>query len=152
MFLLGQSQLSVPAGFTGMVEVAKRVGRQLTVIVFDGESISPMCLLRELHSRVALANRAIHTARRGQGGSTEPCVLLPHMCTYIVKNEIALLDHIVVGHYWGSFSCRRCLAFAATYRRADEKAHCILWTVPGGSHPRARSTCRKAALGLQVRP
>ena len=46
-----------------MVEVAKRVGRQLTVIVFDGESISPMCLLRELHShmRGSLMDRDPHT-------------------------------------------------------------------------------------------
>ena len=35
------------------------------------------------------------------------------ICTYVVKNATALLDHIVVGHYWGSFSCGMCLSFAA---------------------------------------
>ena len=44
-----------------LVEIAKRVGWQLTVIVFDGESVSPMCLLRELHSHLALSQIMIHT-------------------------------------------------------------------------------------------
>ena len=36
------------------------------------------------------------------------------ICAYVVKNPTALLDHIVIGHYWGSFSCGMCLSFAAT--------------------------------------
>ena len=39
----------------GMVGIAKRVGQQLTVIVFEGESISPVCLLKELHSHLTLS-------------------------------------------------------------------------------------------------
>ena len=39
----------------GMVEIAKRVRQQLTVIIFDSESVSPMCLLGELHSCMALS-------------------------------------------------------------------------------------------------
>ena len=112
MFLLGQSRPSVLAGFTGMVEIAKRVGRQLTVIVFDGESVSPVCLLGELHSHMALSRIAIHTPGEAEVGVRNRMYCCP-ICTYVIKNDIALLDHIIVGHYWGSFSCGKCLAFAA---------------------------------------
>ena len=33
-----------------MVEIARGMGHQFTIIVFDGESVSPTCLLGELHS------------------------------------------------------------------------------------------------------
>ena len=33
-----------------LIEIAKGLGRQLTVVVFEGESVTPMCLLGELHS------------------------------------------------------------------------------------------------------
>ena len=38
-----------------LIEIAKGLGRQLTVVVFEGESVSPSCLLGELHSCMALS-------------------------------------------------------------------------------------------------
>ena len=38
-----------------LIEIAKRIGWQLTVVVLEGESVSPWCLLGELHSRLALS-------------------------------------------------------------------------------------------------
>ena len=32
-----------------LIEIAKGLGRQLTVVVFEGESVTPTCLLGELH-------------------------------------------------------------------------------------------------------
>ena len=49
-----------------MVEIAKRVRWQLTVIVFDGESVSPVCLLGELHFRVALLHESQSTQLQRQ--------------------------------------------------------------------------------------
>ena len=37
-----------------LIEIAKGLGRQLTVVVFEGESVTPKCLLGELHSCMAL--------------------------------------------------------------------------------------------------
>ena len=37
-----------------LIKIAKGLGRQLTVVIFEGESVSPLCLLSELHSRMAL--------------------------------------------------------------------------------------------------
>ena len=91
---------------------AKRVGWQLTVIVFEGESVSPVCLLKELHSHVALSRITIHKPEEAEVG-VRNCVYCCPICTYIIKNDTALLDQIIVGHYWGSFSCGKCLAFAA---------------------------------------
>ena len=66
----------------GMVEIAKRVGQQLTVIVFNGESVSPMCLIQELHSCMALSQIVIHTPQEADVGVWEPCVLLPQLCIH----------------------------------------------------------------------
>ena len=38
-----------------LIEIAKGLGRQLTVVVFEGESVTPTCLLGELHSCMALS-------------------------------------------------------------------------------------------------
>ena len=70
----------------GMVEIAMTIGRQLTVIVFDGESVSPVCLLRELHSRMALSRIAIHTAGEAEVGVRNRMYCCP-ICTYVVKNR-----------------------------------------------------------------
>ena len=128
-----------------MVNIARSMGHQLTIIVFDGESVSPMCLLRELHSRVALSRMAIHTAREVKMGICNHVYCCP-ICSYVIKDATAFLDHIVVGHYWGSFSCRRCLAFAATTAK-QMRGHL---TSCGQSQPdchKVRSTCRKKHRG-----
>ena len=52
--LTGPKSANCACRIYGMVEIAKRIGRQLMVIVFDGESVSPVCLLGELHSHMAL--------------------------------------------------------------------------------------------------
>ena len=82
------------------------------VIVFDSESVSPVCLLGELHSHMALSWIAIHTPGEADVGVQNHVYCCP-ICMYVVKNNITLLDHIIVGHYLGSFSCGRCLVFAA---------------------------------------
>ena len=38
-----------------LIEIAKGLGRQLTVVVFEGKSVTPMCLLGELHLHMALS-------------------------------------------------------------------------------------------------
>ena len=61
---------------------------------------------------MALSRMAIHTPEEVEVGVWN-CIYCCPICSYVIKNKIALLDHIIVGHYWGSFSCGRCLAFAA---------------------------------------
>ena len=83
-----------------LIEIAKRIGWQLTVVVLEGESASPRCLLGELHSRLALSRFEINTPKEAKVGIRIHVYCCP-ICTYVVKNNIALLDHIVIGHYWG---------------------------------------------------
>ena len=33
---------------------------------------------------------------------------------YVVKNDYAFLNHIVICHYWSSFSCGKCLEFVVS--------------------------------------
>ena len=86
----------------GMVEIAKRVRQQLTVIVFDGESVSSVCLLGELHFHVALLRIVIHMPQEADVVVQNRMYCCP-ICAYVIKNNIALLDHIIVGHYWAVF-------------------------------------------------
>ena len=44
-----------------MVKLAKGVGRPLTVVVFKGEWVTPLCLLQELHLCLTLSRIMIHT-------------------------------------------------------------------------------------------
>ena len=95
-----------------LIEIAKRLGQQLTVVVFEGESVSPLCLLGDLHSHLALSRFTLHTPEEAKMGISIHMYCCP-IYTYVIKNNTTFVDHIIVGHYWGSFSCRKCLAFAA---------------------------------------
>ena len=91
-----------------LIEIAKRIGWQLTVVVFEGESVSPWCLLGDLHSCLALLRFTIHTTEEAKIGISIHVYCCP-ICAYVIKNNTTLLDHIIVGHYWGSFSCGKLL-------------------------------------------
>ena len=78
------------------------------------------------------------------------------ICAYVVKSNIVFLNHIIVGHYWGSFSCGKCLAsMVATAQKMrrhfancgkpqmeHSKVHSMSSKVHRGSKPSRRS--RKA--------
>ena len=106
-----------------LIQIAKGLERQLTVVVFEGESVTPKCLLGKLHSRMALARYALHTSGEAKMGIRH-CVFFCPICEYVTNNATTFLDHIVVGHYWGSFSCGVCLAFA-TLTAAEMKGHLL---------------------------
>ena len=53
--LIGPRSADCAHSIQGMVELAKEVGRLLTVIVFEGESVTSSCLLQELHSCFTLS-------------------------------------------------------------------------------------------------
>ena len=118
------------------------MGRQLTVVVLEGESISPWCLLGELHSRLALSRFNIHTPEEAKMGICI-CMYCCPICAYVIKNDTALLDHIIIGHYWGSFSCGKCLAFAVD-TAGQMKRHFILCGQSDMERHRAQSACSEA--------
>ena len=53
--LVGPKSAECACRIHRLIEVAKRIGRQLMVVVFKGESVSPWCLLGDLHSQLALS-------------------------------------------------------------------------------------------------
>ena len=124
-----------------LIEIAKGLARQLTVVVFEGESVSPSCLLSELHSCMALLRFMLHMPDEARIGIKNRMYCCP-ICAYVIDNSTTLLDHIVVGHYWGSYSCGKCLAFT-THTTVGMMAHVIgcVQSNPGCSKvrsPRAR--------------
>ena len=125
-----------------LIEIAKRIGRQLTVVVFEGESISPWCLLGDLHLWLALSQFTIHTPEEAKIG-IRICMYCCPFCAYVIKNRTAFLNHIIVGHYWGSFSCGKCLAFTTDTARQMMRhlTHCGQSEM---EHRKARSACSKA--------
>ena len=120
-----------------LLQIAQGLGRQLTVVVLEGESVTPKCLLGKLHSRMALARYALHTSGEAIMGIRHRVFFCP-ICTYVANNPTTFLDHIVVGHYWGSFSCGVCLAFA-TLTAAEMKAHLVGCGQYGDERSKARS-------------
>ena len=137
-----------------MVDVAKRVRRLLTIIIFEGESVTPVCLLHELHSQVALSRITIHTSEEAKVRIMNRMYCCP-ICTYMAKIKSIFLDHIIAGHYWSSFSCGKCLAFMAVTRQQMKRhlASCVKPESEGSKahsahsgvpevHGRSRPSCR----------
>ena len=83
-----------------LIGIAKGLGWQLMVVVFEGESVTPTCLLGELHSRMLLSRYVLHTPDEAKIGIRNRIYCCPP-CAYVLKNCTTLLDHIIVGHYWG---------------------------------------------------
>ena len=140
--LTGPKLANCACKIQGMVEIAKRVGRLLTVIVFKGELVTPMCLLQELHLRLTLSRIAIHTPEEAKVGVKNRMYCCP-ICVYMVKNDLVFLNHIIVGHYWGSFSCRKCLAFIAATAQ-QMKRHIAGCGKPQMDHSKVCPACSKA--------
>ena len=128
-----------------LIHIAKGLGRQLTVVVFEGESVNFKCLLSELHSCMALSRYALHTSDEAKLGIRNRIYCCP-ICMYVVSNPTTFLDHIVVGHYWGSFSCSVCLAFA-THTAAGMMAYLIGCGKSETEHSKAWSLLEKAHQG-----
>ena len=57
----------------------------------------------------------------GEDGAEKQGVLLPHMCMYVIKNDYAFLNHIIIGHYWSSFSCWEMPGVRGILRAPDEE-------------------------------
>ena len=125
-----------------LIQIAQELGRQLTVVILEGESVTPWCLLGELHLRLALARYVLHTSGEAKMGIRH-CVFFCPICMYVANNPTTFLDHIVVGHYWGSFSCSVCLAFA-TLTAAEMKGHLHNCGQSGMERSKARSPRQKA--------
>ena len=133
-----------------LIQIAKGLGRQLTVVVFEGESVTPKCLLSELHSRMALSWYALHTSGKAKMGIRHHVFFCP-ICEYVANNPTTFLDHIVVGHYWGSFSCGVCLAFA-TLTTVGMKAHLISCGQYRDGVLQSTISTRESSSRFQVRP
>ena len=67
-----------------MIKLAKEVRRPLTVVVFEGETVTPLGLLQELHSHLTLSHIAIHTPEEVKVGPKNRVSCCP-ICVYVVK-------------------------------------------------------------------
>ena len=113
-----------------LLQKAQGLGRQLTVVVLEGESITPWCLLGELHSCMALARFALHTSGEAKMGIRHLRVLLSYMRVCHKQPH-----HISRSHRgWpllGEFLLQCVFSFRYTHRGGDEGAFTRLWTVWG---------------------
>ena len=82
-------------------------------MVFEGGMVTPLGFLQELHLCLTLSCIAISTPEEVKVG-LKNCMSCCPICAYIVKNDYSFLNHIIIGHYWSSFSCGKCLEFAAS--------------------------------------
>ena len=103
-----------------LLELAKELGQPLTIMVFKGGMVTPLGLLQELQSRLTLACIPIHTLEEVKMGQKNRVSCCP-ICAYVVKNDYMFLNHIIICHYWSSFSCGKCLKFTASSRQQMKK-------------------------------
>ena len=96
-----------------LLELAKELGWPLTIVVFEGDTVTPLGILQELHSQLTLSCIPIHTLEEAKLGQKNRVSCCP-ICVYIVKNDYVFLNHIVICHYWSSFSCGKCLEFVVS--------------------------------------
>ena len=81
-----------------LLELAKELGWPLTMVVFEGGMVTPLGLLQELHLCLTLSHIQIHMPdelKMGQKNRVSCCPI----CAYVVKNDYAFLNHIIIGHY-----------------------------------------------------
>ena len=124
-----------------MIKLAKGVGRPLTVVVFEGETVTPLVLLQELHSCLTLSRITIHTLEEAKVGPKNRMSCCP-ICMYVVKNDYSFLNHNIIRHYWSSFSCRKCLKFVETNGQ-QMKRHIPGCGKPKKEHKKKHSTNNK---------
>ena len=136
--LTGPSSADCTRNIQGMVELAKGVRQPLTVIVFEGESVTPLCLLQELHLRLTLSHIEISTPDEVKVGQKN-CVSCCPICAYMAQNDNLFLNHIIVGHYWSSSSCGKCLKFVAATGQ-QMKRHILGCGKPQKEHMRRHSS------------
>ena len=118
--VMGAKSASTAHRIKCLLELAKELGYPLTIVVFEGGTVTPLGLLQELHSHLTLSHILIHTpdeAKQGQKNKVSCCPI----CAYIIKNDYAFLNHIVICHYCSSFSCGKCLEFMASSAQQMKK-------------------------------
>ena len=93
-----------------LLEKAKDLGQSFVIIVFEGGNVTLLGLLQELHLWLTLSHIPIFTPEEAKVGQKTRISYCP-ICAYIVKNDSAFINHIVICHYWSSFACGKCLKF-----------------------------------------
>ena len=78
------------------------------IVVFEGDNMTPLGLLQELHLRFTLPCIPIFTSDKAKQGQ-KTCVSCCPICASIIKNDSAFLNHILISHYWSNFVCGKCL-------------------------------------------
>ena len=111
--IMGPKSAASTCRIKRLLELAKELGWPLTIMVFKGGTVTPLGLLQELHSHLTLSHILIHTPEEVKMGQKNRVSCCP-ICMYVIKNDYAFLNHIIIGHYWSSFSCGKCLEFAAS--------------------------------------
>ena len=89
-------------------------------MVFEGGMVTLLGLLQELHSCLTLSCIPIHTPEEVKMGQKNWVSCCP-ICAYVIKNDCTFLNHIIIGHYWSSFSCGKCLEFVVSSRQQMKK-------------------------------
>ena len=148
--LTGQRSTDCARNIQGMVELAKGVGRLLTIVVLEGELVTPLCLLQELHSCLTLSCITISTPEEVKV-RPKNCMSCCPICMYMVQNDYLFLNHIIFGHYWSSFSCGKCLKFVVTTGQPMNR-HILGCEKPQKEHKRKHSASNNQALEVHSSP
>ena len=102
-----------------LLEKAREQVQPYIIVVFKGGNVMLLSLLHDLHSHYILSCIPIFTPEEAKCG--QPHISCCSIFAYIIKNDSAFLNHIVIGHYWYNFMCGKCLDVVATSRQQLKK-------------------------------
>ena len=94
--------------FKCLLEKAKEHGWPYIIVVFEGGNVTLLRLLKELHSQFTLSHIPIFTSDKAKLGQKTRVSCYP-ICTYIVKNDSAFLNHIIISDYWSNLHVENAL-------------------------------------------
>ena len=98
-----------------------------------------------LTPHLTLSRIEIHTTVKVKVGVKYHVYCCP-ICTYMVKSNIVFLNHVIVGHHWGSFLCGKCLSsMVATAQKM--KRHFANCGKPQMEHSKVCSMSSRAHCG-----
>ena len=104
-----------------LLKSAHSIGQPYMILAHSADSVTAVSMLRELHTTACLQCLQVDLQDKSVKLSFCP------FCTYIGRNDLSYLNHVIIAHYNASYGCGKCLkqAFVSSSTLHNHKKVCI---------------------------
>ena len=104
-----------------LLKSACAIGQPYLILVHSADSVTATSMLRELHTVTCL--QCLQVDLRDKSVN----LLFCPFCTYVGRNDLSYLNHIIIVHYNASYRCGKCLkqAFISSLALHTHKKVCL---------------------------